>query len=105
MAGVAAIIFMKQRVFIATLFFSGFTWAIPLRHFTGIHDYQSIFYIGLPLTVFFFSLSLIPRRIYAVFPIVAVSRNRAYKNWRPLTVQNDTGYLLQNPKRHRPNQP
>jgi hypothetical protein len=31
---------------------SGFFWSMPLRHFVVFHDFQSVFYVGIPLAVY-----------------------------------------------------
>ena len=42
----------RQRILIVSLVVSGLCWAIPMRHFVAFHDFQSIFYIGVPLAFF-----------------------------------------------------
>ena len=44
--------FVRHRMLTATLVASGFCWALPMRHQTAFHDYDSVFYVGIPLTVF-----------------------------------------------------
>ena len=53
-SGVAVIglLFFRQKMLLATLVTAGFCWALPMRHNTFIHDYESVFYIGVPLVCF-----------------------------------------------------
>ena len=39
----------RDRVLLSTLALSGLCWALPMRGFTAFHDFQSLFYVGLPL--------------------------------------------------------
>ena len=48
---------------LATLAFSGFCWAAPLRNNVAPHDFESVFYIGIPLAAFTLAL-LGLRRLY-----------------------------------------
>ena len=41
---------------LATLAASGICWALALRHNVVEHDYESVYYIGIPLTVFILAL-------------------------------------------------
>ena len=42
----------RQKIPIASLFVAGLCWALPMRHFVAFHDFQSIFYIGIPVILF-----------------------------------------------------
>ena len=42
----------RHRLLLTTLTLSGITWAILVRHNTAVHNYESVFYIGIPLTLF-----------------------------------------------------
>ena len=46
--------FVRHRTLLAVLALSGFCWALPMRHQTAFHDYEVVFYVGIPLTVFSF---------------------------------------------------
>ncbi len=59
--GIAA---AAHRLLVASLVVSGLCWSLPMRHFTAFHDFQSIFYIGIPVVVF----SVLP------LPVERVSR-------------------------------
>ena len=56
------LIFVRQRMLFATLASSGFVWALPMRHTTSLHEYEALYYIGLPL-VFFTIVLLLARRL------------------------------------------
>ncbi len=43
---------IDHKMLLATLLLAGFCWALPLRIFTAFHDFQALFYIGIPLTAF-----------------------------------------------------
>ena len=62
-SGVAVIglLFARHKMLLATLVLSGFCWALPMRHQTAIHDFESVFYIGVPLVLFSTGLSCLPR--------------------------------------------
>ena len=61
--GVAVIglLFARRKILLATLVLSGFFWALPMRHNTAFHDFESVFYIGVPLVLFSMALSRLPR--------------------------------------------
>ncbi len=52
---------LRHKILPAALVLSGFCWALPLRHFTVYHDFQSLFYIGIPLVFFFLVMLYIYR--------------------------------------------
>ena len=56
------LIFVRQRMLFATLASFGFFWALPMRHTTSLHEYEALYYIGLPL-VFFTIVLLLARRL------------------------------------------
>ena len=51
-AAVIGLLFARQKMLLVTLVTAGFCWALPMRHNTFIHDYESVFYIGVPLVCF-----------------------------------------------------
>ena len=55
--------FVRPTLPWATLVLSGFCWALPMRQFTAtpFHDFESLFYIGLPLLLFSLVLLFIHR--------------------------------------------
>ena len=64
--------FVRPTLLWATLVLSGFCWALPMRHVTATHDFESLSYIGLPL-VFFSLVLLVIRRLSGRRLSVAVS--------------------------------
>ena len=58
-ACLVGLMFVQQRILFATLASFGFFWALPMRNSTSldIHDFESIYYIGISLV--FFSLVLL----------------------------------------------
>ena len=55
-------IFVRPRILFLTLASFGFFWALPTRNNTAFHDFEAIYYIGLPL-VFFTIVLLLARRL------------------------------------------
>ncbi len=60
-AGLIGSIFVRPRILFATLASFGFFWALPMRNTTATHDFESIYYIGLPLVFFAIVLLLVSR--------------------------------------------
>ena len=48
------LIFARHKILLATLLVSGFCWALPMRHHAAFHNYESIFYVGIPMVFFAF---------------------------------------------------
>ena len=61
-AGLIGSIFVRPRILFATLASFGFFWALPMRNSNVIHDFESMYYVGLPL-VFFTIALLLTRRL------------------------------------------
>ena len=59
--------FTRPRILWATLVLFGFCWALPMRHNTSFfgHNFESLFYIGLPLVFFSLVLLCLSRRFTA----------------------------------------
>lgn len=58
-----------DKKFMALLLLVGFVWHLPLKNFVFIHDFQAIFFVGIPL-LFYFSFSLlIPKNLHAIFAV------------------------------------
>ena len=55
-------VFVRPRILFATLASFGFFWALPMRQTTALHDFEAVYYIGLPL-VFFTIALLLARRL------------------------------------------
>ena len=49
--------FARPRILFAALASFGFFWMLPMRNYTSIHVYETIYYVGLPLV--FFTIVLI----------------------------------------------
>ena len=45
-------VLVRHKMLITTLIFSGFGWALPMRYNAHAHDYEAIFYFGIPLIFF-----------------------------------------------------
>ena len=62
---------------LATLAFSGFCWAAPLRYNVYFHDFESVFYIGIPLVAYILALRFLRRwrrvRLAPYFAVVALA--------------------------------
>ena len=75
LAGLVAVRRRPQTLqLLATLTIAGFCWAVPLRYNVYRHDYESVFYIGIPLTAF--ALLLLPLRKWSrirVAPFLAAA--------------------------------
>jgi hypothetical protein len=52
LAGLAAAFAARHKILIASLVLSGLFWAFPMKYFVVFHDFQSIFFIGIPLVFF-----------------------------------------------------
>ena len=53
--------FFRPRLPAAALVASGFCWSLPMRHNTAMHDFEGLFYVGVPLVVFAAGTSLASR--------------------------------------------
>ncbi len=49
---VIGLLFARRRMLLATLLIAGFCWALLMRNNTAFHDFESVFYIGVPLVLF-----------------------------------------------------
>ena len=59
---VLACFFAADKLLLLTLLVSGFLWAYPMRGYTFSHDYQSIYYIGIPIAFYYMILNLLKTR-------------------------------------------
>ena len=57
----ACLAFVRPGLPFTILVLSGFLWALPMRHNTAFHDYECLFYIGIPLVVFTAGTSFMSR--------------------------------------------
>ena len=53
---VVGLVWVRHRGLWLTILLSGFLWALPMRRSSFLHDFEALFYIGIPLM--FFSLAL-----------------------------------------------
>ena len=75
-ASMAGLTFLRQRMLPATLLLAGWCWALPVRASTGIHDFEAMFYIGVPLVLFLpalLGLQRLPGRTVAIPGIAAAA--------------------------------
>ena len=56
LAGAAAcavgLFFARDRALWGTLAVAGFCWALPMRRTTAVHNYEAVYYVGIPLFLF-----------------------------------------------------
>ena len=53
--------FVRPRILFATLASFGFFWALPMWNSVAVHDFEPIYYIGLPLVFFAIALLFVRR--------------------------------------------
>ena len=58
---------LRHRTLFAALALSGFVWAIPLRHNTAFHDFETLYYLGAPLVFWTVALTALSRSLGAGF--------------------------------------
>ncbi len=54
---VVALLVSRHRMLLAVLVSAGFFWALPVRHNTAFNNFETVFYIGVPLVLFSVGLS------------------------------------------------
>ena len=59
-ACLAGLCFSRQKILLATLSLFGVVWSLAMRHQAAFHDFEGLFYIGVPLTLY--SLALLHMR-------------------------------------------
>ena len=74
----AGLVYIRRHpgpvLLLATLAISGFCWAVPVRNNVITHDYEGVFYIGIPLTAFALALLWLRRRFRVrLSPYLAVA--------------------------------
>ncbi len=52
----------RRRMLLATLALSGFFWALPMRHNAAHHNYEALFYAGVPLALYSLFLLYLHKR-------------------------------------------
>ena len=68
-ACLAGLCFTRKRILLAPLALFGFFWILPMRNSTAFHDFEGLFYVGVPLTLF--SLVLLYVRRLSGEPLMA----------------------------------
>ena len=69
---VVGLLFARRKMLLATLALSGFCWTLPMRHQTAYYDFESVFYVGVPLVLF--SMGLLGlRRLFGDRLVVGLS--------------------------------
>ena len=83
---VIGLLFFRQKMLLATLLSAGFFWALPMRHNTAFayHDYESVFYIGVPLVLFSMGLLRLRGGGYSATVFLSASpRPRCWSSFSP----------------------
>ncbi|MDI6773833.1 MAG: hypothetical protein QME60_00325 [Verrucomicrobiota bacterium] len=55
------ILFRQRRPVLLVLWLSGIVWAMPMKHFVTFHDFQTVFYVGIPIAFYYVAFSLASR--------------------------------------------
>lgn len=63
----------QHRMLLMLLLLSGFLWSIPMKNFTAFHDFQSIFYIGVPLVIYYAIFLKLHRKAIPLILIITLS--------------------------------
>ena len=98
-SGCVGLIFLRHRIVLASLLFAGFVWAIALRDYVSIHDFQALFHIGIPLVAISFAASLLHRylvygcSVFAVVLFVLSSVKMAGVGHDPVQAQREIEML------------
>ena len=78
-ASLIGLLFVRRhKILLASLTLSGFCWALPMRYNVALplHDFESVFYIGIALTLFSLALlwlhRLLSERLIAALSVVAL---------------------------------
>ena len=84
--------FAREKLLLATLTVFGFVWSLPMRHSTAFHEFERVFYVGVPLTLF--SLALLYLRRLSGEPLMARFAGVAllafvYSSWQMSRVAYD----------------
>lgn len=60
-AAAVGVCLLRHRIVLLPFLLCGFAWSFPMRAFTAFHDFQSMFYVGVPLSLFLAILSPVRR--------------------------------------------
>lgn len=87
--------------------FSGLMWAIPMRHFVALHDFQSMFHVGFVVSVYIMLLSRINPKAWKLLAIdvamallITISISNHFKT--PTSGANQITAQFQNIRDHLP---
>ena len=62
--------FAADKLLLFTMLVSGFLWAYPMRGYTFSHDYQSIYYVGIPIVFYYMILNFLKTRASLSLPFL-----------------------------------
>ena len=70
------LMFVRHKILLATLALFGFCWSLPMRHTTAFHNFEGLFYIGIPLVfysiVFYYIHRLSRNRLIAYLSVASL---------------------------------
>lgn len=70
------LMFVRHKILLATLALFGFCWSLPMRHTTAFHDFEGLFYIGIPLVfysiVFYYIHRLSRNRLIVYLSVISL---------------------------------
>ena len=69
----AGLFFTRHKILLATAILSGFCWALPMRKFVFHHDFEALFYIGIPLVFYALIISCAHRSRRAIINYYGLS--------------------------------
>ena len=75
--GCIGLIFVRHKALLAAPLLAGFLWLLPLRNWSVFHDFQALFYIGIPLAAFSLIMLYLRKlsgpQLAAVFAVAALA--------------------------------
>lgn len=63
----------RDKLLLIAFGFSGFVWAIAMHNFTKHHDFQALYYIGIPIAIWSGLLGRIPEKINLALCLAALA--------------------------------
>ena len=70
------LMFVRHKILLATLALFGLCWSLPMRHTTAFHNFEGLFYIGIPLVfysiVFYYIHRLSRNRLIAYLSVTSL---------------------------------
>ena len=70
----------EPRFLFGVVLLAGFAWALPMRHFTAFHDFQSLYYIGSPLALYGALLGWLGTRAPRLLPLAVFAALACFAN-------------------------